>query len=1269
MSLVYTNVGLQRAFELQNATNDNVDFTISSIKIGKFEGPNYTPTPTTERMLTQIENAVPGQTRTLKSYEFTAQSPQTSYVIGTQLTETSHEYLLRLEYDEPGDFEFNEIGFFLDGPGSNETLFAIQVLNKPQQKLVRNTAQGKEGNQIPLRFIVNYSATTPNFHVPSTSPYVKEVTSLADVDKSRKIITAPAGEDDNVVQRALFFTNNFNNSVDMSGDPDVNKRMEGNALKSVSHIVVPELKNVEVSAYNTTSSAVAGVPAYGIEIDDTAVASLNLPSSVEPGELILQILNGENIKNKVFAIQSLGMRTGNKLRMVLGSDAVARLDEDDIVTTSESTTELPATRIQILSIPSPRLTNTSSGGGGTGLTQSQVDARVQFGVYDWAERDNMDLVDSDKLGTNEPTGNETKILEATATTKRWIDKPATRSDDQVKTLAGEKIDEEIPENRRIPAGGTDGQILAKDSNTDYDTEWINAPKSGQFAGFYELPEATNNLSLGTPDGNGNLPYVNYYIKVPMRNVNKTIQLPSSTGPLTINIGDSYTIARVNDRQETPSVIEATGDLTISTPFTNQQFNPYERSVAVRVNSYQLKLVNGGNTSSLNSLDNETQIITITKVSDSRWEITGENGTDDWALKRNRLSTIPYNKFPNSVAQPNVSEETTAENNDVFFFGDTSTGGSVNQTKKITKPNLINTLGIGKLASGVRFYNTNDDISGILQTNTQANLLNHHIIVRVQSTDRTIQLPSLHASNISNGDGYIITRRNGGLSNSQGDLIINSHTGEDGFNGLSGSGVEESINRRQIKIKSPGNNDDDQTIIIIRSNLVTSAWSIIAESGNVNPLFLRKNSSTTETRLLPILTGATEQQSKVIKTDSTGMTYSLQDDESGTGGGNAASWAEQGDDSAIPVAKLGNAIKSVSNNPTAISTTPTNPAIDTFNNITYTNTTNNLVLRLPPIPTSSQHGRVIFFRKTNATAINITLTPHTTNSINRGTAGSNFVISGVDEGDLIALMTDSGSNWEVIINDPYIKSLIPANTRLLPASLDGNKLIATDGSGSIVPVDNTLSNLDSRITTNDSNITTNTTNITTNTNNITSNTAAIATKINSDMVANFAKTSMTNIKVPGGKLNIQQGPGIDVNVTGDVMRISLASRVLHEPRITRFDIIGIDENNPPPINTSFGGTGITIHYEVENPDQLSGDLLITMQTGNATAVPIEVTNPDPVSPNPTNFLSKTATTAQITIPTTTATMGQTYRFRIYGTELSSGGADGDIVESIILLRIN
>lgn len=44
----------------------------------------------------------------------------------------------------------------------------------------------------------------------------------------------------------------------------------------------------------------------------------------------------------------------------------------------------------------------------------------------------------------------------------------------------------------VPSGGNSGQILAKNSNTDYDTKWIDAPQSGSSSGDNELISYTAN---------------------------------------------------------------------------------------------------------------------------------------------------------------------------------------------------------------------------------------------------------------------------------------------------------------------------------------------------------------------------------------------------------------------------------------------------------------------------------------------------------------------------------------------------------------------------------------------------------------------------------------------------------------------------------------------------------------------------------------------------------------------------------------------------------
>lgn len=46
------------------------------------------------------------------------------------------------------------------------------------------------------------------------------------------------------------------------------------------------------------------------------------------------------------------------------------------------------------------------------------------------------------------------------------------------TYASQIVEADAPINTGLPEGGTQGQILAKTSSTDYDTEWVNAPTSG-----------------------------------------------------------------------------------------------------------------------------------------------------------------------------------------------------------------------------------------------------------------------------------------------------------------------------------------------------------------------------------------------------------------------------------------------------------------------------------------------------------------------------------------------------------------------------------------------------------------------------------------------------------------------------------------------------------------------------------------------------------------------------------------------------------------------
>ena len=126
-------------------------------------------------------------------------------------------------------------------------------------------------------------------------------------------------------------------------------------------------------------------------------------------------------------------------------------------------------------------------GTGGGLTQSQVDARIaQF-----ARAGNTDLIPQAKLASAGAVGD---VLKRTATGQQWAaDEGLTQAEVDARVQAGVKnyaeqgnTADKIPQGdlatavigRLVPAGGTAGQILAKNTATDYDDHWIDAPTGG-----------------------------------------------------------------------------------------------------------------------------------------------------------------------------------------------------------------------------------------------------------------------------------------------------------------------------------------------------------------------------------------------------------------------------------------------------------------------------------------------------------------------------------------------------------------------------------------------------------------------------------------------------------------------------------------------------------------------------------------------------------------------------------------------------------------------
>lgn len=84
----------------------------------------------------------------------------------------------------------------------------------------------------------------------------------------------------------------------------------------------------------------------------------------------------------------------------------------------------------------------------------------------------------------------------------------------------------------IPVGGTTGQVLAKASDTDYDTHWVN--QSGGSGGTSDYTDLTNKPSINNVELNGNKSLADLGIvipAVPVQSVN------SKTGSVVLNASD------------------------------------------------------------------------------------------------------------------------------------------------------------------------------------------------------------------------------------------------------------------------------------------------------------------------------------------------------------------------------------------------------------------------------------------------------------------------------------------------------------------------------------------------------------------------------------------------------------------------------------------------------------------------------------------------------------------------------------------------------------
>ena len=122
--------------------------------------------------------------------------------------------------------------------------------------------------------------------------------------------------------------------------------------------------------------------------------------------------------------------------------------------------------------------------------------------------------------------------------------------------------------------------------------------------------------------------------------------------------------------------------------------------------------------------------------------------------------------------------------------------------------------------------------------------------------------------------------------------------------------------------------------------------------------------------------------------------------------------------AIPSAKLQNAMKSVIQDPNEITASNTLLALNSFYNVRISANAG-VNLRLPIIDTANQFGNFLFFRNLSDNTRDFSLDPHTSNSINDGANNETLTIFNVPEGALICLMSVSATNWQVILDTSNI----------------------------------------------------------------------------------------------------------------------------------------------------------------------------------------------------------------------------------------------------------
>lgn len=136
--------------------------------------------------------------------------------------------------------------------------------------------------------------------------------------------------------------------------------------------------------------------------------------------------------------------------------------------------------------------------------------------------------------------------------------------------------DDIPEGQGVPAGGTTGQVLAKKSDADYDTEWVD--QTGGGGGVTMAPITTNPITVESQSGGSmNLKWDGYSKISDCLLIGKINFSGADFGGINITIGVADNFG-VGTFRASSSVLTDSGDVTASFLNSFVQFSFMNKSL-------------------------------------------------------------------------------------------------------------------------------------------------------------------------------------------------------------------------------------------------------------------------------------------------------------------------------------------------------------------------------------------------------------------------------------------------------------------------------------------------------------------------------------------------------------------------------------------------------------------------------------------------------------------------------------------------------------------